>query len=63
MKQCYKCPDRRVEPNCHDTCERYLTEKALHTEAVRKAANDNIYVESKKTAKAWHRYGGGYAEL
>ena len=56
MKQCYKCPDRTVEPNCHDTCPRYLAEKAAHTEAVRKAANDNVYIEVKPKKKEWHRY-------
>lgn len=25
---CKDCPDRTVEPNCHMTCEAYLTEKA-----------------------------------
>lgn len=25
---CKDCEDRTIEPNCHDTCERYLGEKA-----------------------------------
>ena len=25
---CYKCPDRVADPNCHSTCEKYLTQKA-----------------------------------
>lgn len=25
---CYNCPDRTVEPNCHTSCEKYLSQKA-----------------------------------
>ncbi len=32
IKCCYKCPDRWVKDGttCHSTCERYISEKAIH---------------------------------
>ena len=24
FKSCQDCPDRSIEPNCHETCEGYL---------------------------------------
>ena len=61
MRSCYKCEQRTI--GCHDTCEKYLTEKAKHTEAVRKAANDNAFHEIKVKPKTWHRYGGNYVDM
>lgn len=28
------CPDRTIEPNCHDTCERYLKWLDAHRSAI-----------------------------
>jgi hypothetical protein len=39
---CYNCPDRTIEPNCHTSCEKYLSQKEAwekQKEAMREADN------------------------
>lgn len=68
---CYECQDRH--PACHDTCERYIEEKAKHEErrqqirSAREKANaydlykyEAILKTKKKTSKGWDYSGFNY---
>lgn len=37
---CKDCPDRRIEPNCHDDCTKYIEWRDGIREAKRKAQED-----------------------
>lgn len=37
---CRKCLDRRIEPNCHNSCRRYQEQKQKHHEVRKKLASD-----------------------
>ena len=39
FKTCKDCPDRTIEPNCHENCEGYN---------YRKSENEKLYEERKK---------------
>lgn len=43
IKCCKDCTERSVEPNCHDTCERYLAEKARDADIKKKKQLDSEY--------------------
>lgn len=48
---CYGCPDRCVEPNCHDTCRGYLyrvAEGERHNKERRKSFEYHGYVKEKR---------------
>ena len=56
FKTCKDCPDRTVEPNCHDTCKGYKArqeQKAKVIEAKRKDRDFNDFkIEAVEKTKA-----------
>ena len=64
MPPCGGCPDRRVEPNCHCTCEKYIAWAAMN-EAAKKRRDDDLehthynYDKSERLYKrtGWRREG------
>lgn len=53
-KKCINCTERRVEPNCHLTCEEYLESKRQAELTKAKAQLDSnyyAYVKSKNPGK------------
>ena len=51
FKKCYKCPDRTIEPNCHDTCPDYLGVKAQREKANAERRKDNEFIDAKVRAE------------
>jgi hypothetical protein len=47
---CKRCPDRTVEPNCHETCERYKNFKAT-IDGIRKSKQDAYTVETSRAMR------------
>lgn len=46
---CKGCTDRRIEPNCHLTCEKYLLERARLDEVKERKLKDKIVSAHKRT--------------
>jgi hypothetical protein len=63
FNSCYGCPDRSVDPNCHDTCRGYLYRQAERTKINEQKIKDFEYkgckidrvADSKKKAKRYRR--------
>lgn len=47
---CYGCPDRTIEPNCHDTCRGYLYRQAENNKRNEERCKDFKYYEYKEDA-------------
>ena len=47
---CYRCPERTVEPNCHDACGRYLEWVAENENIKKERRKDFNYYEYKEKA-------------
>ena len=45
---CYRCSDRTIEPNCHDTCGRYLEWVAENEKIKKERRKDFDYFDYKE---------------
>ena len=42
-KSCKDCPDRTVQPNCHETCKGYIKRCEIRKERNEKARQEAVY--------------------
>lgn len=47
---CWNCPDRSIEPNCHETCKGYLYRQAERDKRNKERRKNFDYFEYKKDA-------------
>ena len=62
---CKDCPDRTIEPNCHNTCEKYKAWKAEYQksqaeEKERKLRDRESFLRSERVENAHYRAKKGY---